>query len=137
MPYVLSVDPERRLVVTKAIAPLSLQDVDRHRAELAANSDFTPDFDQILDLRGSGFVPELKDLRRLVSRDPFADGSRRAVLVDSVLQFGVARSYNGLRGDDRSVLNPFQSLAEACDWIGIPVAVVAQALGEPDQADEG
>ena len=128
MPYAVVIDAELRLVVTKASGSVTLEDVAAHRAELMAHPAFLSDFAQVLDVRGTGFLPAFDELRRLSVKDAFSMESRRAVLVDSTVQFGVARTYSGLRAGVGAGLQPFQSLADACEWIGVPMDAVVRLL---------
>lgn len=107
-----------RVTATGEVSPADLVDL-HHR--FAASPEVRADFSILFDLRHaeaprSGFssdgVRALAALPNILSPE-----SRRAVVVRTVLGFGIARMYGLRRGDRMTDFGVFRDLGEAERWI--------------------
>jgi hypothetical protein len=110
------------MVFSKATGAFTFEDALGHMDRLSRHPDFRPAFNQILDFRQ---VTELAlsgdDVQELAKRNIFAADSRRALLVTSGLQFGLARmfaSYRGIAGEEG--IRVFTEAKEARSWVRLP-----------------
>lgn len=92
------------------------------RAEAASQPGFDPTFDLVLDLRRadlSGLTSSY--LRSLASSTSLTPDSRRAIVVNSAVHYGIVRMYQLQRenagGTESSQV--FTDLAEALTWLGL------------------
>ena len=85
--------------------------------ELRNNPQFDPSFDQLVDVANAATAlltyATLDSVRRA---DPFG-ASKRAIVVHSDVDFGVARMYEGIHGGNIQV---FKNLSEAMAFLGLP-----------------
>ncbi len=59
-------------------------------------------------------------IRVLAERNPFSEGSRRAIVVDSELSYGMVRMYQLLTDQHAHDLTVFKDLKKARAWLGLP-----------------
>jgi hypothetical protein len=116
------VDVERRLVVSRGTGTFGHADFLEHLERLRADPRFEPGFDHLVDGRQfDRFDLTAEQLRDMGSRSVFAPTSRRALVVSSVFQFGLARMFAAFReaesGQDTMV---FRDMREATAWLGLP-----------------
>lgn len=108
-----------RVTATGEVSPEELIDL-HHR--FAATPDVRPDFSILFDLRHAqaprdGFTTD--GVRALAALPTIlSPASRRAVVVRSVLGFGIARMYGLRRGDRMTAFEVFRDLGDAERWIG-------------------
>lgn len=119
MPYQLTVDPARDLVLGVISGEVTREEVFGFRRELVSNPDFHPGMSQLLDFRGARFLPDLPFLSSMAEDDPFAPGARRALVVPDQVHFGIARAYGMLSGHEGEGMHIFHDWEEACAWLGI------------------
>ena len=115
------INTERKNIRVTAAGEVSPEDfVDLHH-RFAAAPDVRADFSILFDLRHAqspcnGFssdgVQTLATLPNILS-----PASRRAIVVRSVLGFGIARMYGLRRGDRMTDFGVFRDLGEAERWI--------------------
>ena len=119
MPAYFKIDKERRLVMTTCSGVFTMTDALGHQEKLLKDPDFAPSFSQLMDVTGVTTV-ELggEDMRRLASRSIFSPNSRRAILVNTDLVFGLARMFEMLREDfGEQGIRVFRDLGDALDWV--------------------
>jgi hypothetical protein len=86
--------------------------------ELKADPRFSPEFNQLVEVSpGAGSALHIGDLDAVRMADPFSLHSKRAIVVYSDVDFGVARMYEMMHGGNVQV---FRSIREAMDFLGIP-----------------
>jgi hypothetical protein len=119
MPAFFKIDKERRIVMTTASGAFTLDDALDHQQRLRNDPEFDPSFSQLLDLTHvSSIEIGPADVRRLAEENLFSSKSRRAILVNSDLAFGLARIFEVHRESaGESGINVFRDLDEALDWI--------------------
>jgi hypothetical protein len=113
-------DRNNSIVFTTFWGEVSRAQLVRHAKRLVANAEFEPAFSQIIDLRelvrtDIGF----HDLSLFAKEcDPFSETSRRAVLTSADFAFGLARMYQGLKGDPDNFMY-FKEMSAARRWVGL------------------
>jgi hypothetical protein len=111
VPFHYWIDPARQLVLSSTEEPLSSEDISRFFRDLAADDRFKPDFRQLHDVQDGALTAiRFHDLNALRSSDPFSATSRRAIVVHSNSDYGVARMYQEIYGGN---LHVFRSREEA------------------------
>lgn len=97
MPFHYRLDPARQLVLSSTEEPLSSEDISRFFRDLAADDRFNPSFSQLHEVQsGSLSTIRFNDLNALRASDPFSATSRRAIVVHSNADYGIARMYQEL-----------------------------------------
>lgn len=123
MPASFTIDPERRLVRSRAWGVLVDADLLQTQRGVRGDPRFAPDFGQLYDftdvteLRLTGEV-----VQALAQRSPFARDARRAVVVGSAVAFGMARMYQLAADRESSTFRIFRDVESASRWL----------LGEPE-----
>ena len=119
MPVAYEIDKKRRLVVCTVTGPVAVEDVVRFREQLLGDSDFDPNFSQLVDATGITRTDIRPDqARSLAEESPFSRNSRRALIAGSDLGFALLRVYEivrGLRGDRQ--VRVFRNRAAAMEWL--------------------
>ncbi len=90
-----------------------------HQEKLLRDPDFDPNFGQLVDFT---HVTEVElsapDVRRLALTTVFSANSRRAILVKSDLQYGLARMFGMVRdGFGEKGIRVFRKLEDALEWV--------------------
>lgn len=94
MPAFYKIDKKRRIVLSTGAGVLTKEDVTEHRNRLMNDSDFDPDFAQLMDfLQVTKIERTSADVRELAESSVFSPHSRRAMLVKDDLAFGFARIF--------------------------------------------
>lgn len=105
--------------MTTASGILTLADSLCHQDRLRKDPDFSREFSQLMDFTQVTEVAlTSEDIYRLAKASVFSPHSRRAILVDSDLKFGLARmfeTFRDIRGEKG--IRVFRRLDEALDWI--------------------
>jgi hypothetical protein len=119
MPAYFKIDKERRLVMSTGAGVFTMTDALAHQENLLKNPDFEPNFSQLMDLTHITEVDlTSEDLRTLSQRSIFSRDSRRAILVNSDVVFGLARMFEALReyyGEEG--IRVFRNLDDALEWV--------------------
>jgi hypothetical protein len=112
-----NIDGERRLVIAKFGQRLTAADIQSYVRELQAHPTFESSFSEIADISDVTELPlEAPDFLKLADRtDPFSCHSKRAFVVQTILQKRAARMHEILRGQRHFAI--FRTLQEAEDWI--------------------
>jgi hypothetical protein len=122
MPADFSIDAQRRMVFSNATGVLTLSDALDHMDRLSRHPDFRPAYNQLFDFRK---VTEIAlsgdDIQEIAARNIFAPGSRRAFLVATGLQFGMARMFATYRrfGGEQGI-SVFTDANKARSWVSLP-----------------
>lgn len=135
MPVVSFVDPERRLVVSRAIGVLTDRDLAEHHRTIRRTRGFEPTFSQIYDFRDVERVEVTTTaVERFSGESPFGAGARRAFVAGSDLVFGLARMYQALVEPQGHVLRVFRDFDEACAWLGVDPTTLPVPGRAPESA---
>lgn len=121
MPADFFINPEQRMVYSKATGLFGHADALGHMTRLLRHPDFRPEFNQLLDARDIAKVALTADeVRDLAARTVFSAHSKRAFVTKSDHDFALSRmfgSYREIRGEDG--IRCFRTMPEALAWLGI------------------
>jgi hypothetical protein len=130
MPALSSIDPVDGIVFTTGIGGINGPLLHAHMDWLETQTEFRPEFNQIVNLTPMHEVNlQPEDIRRLSLRAVFSEPSRRAIIVATPLQFGLARMYATLRSlEGEPHIRVCQDLVEAAEWVRIPATRAREVL---------
>ena len=101
MPWTTQIDPQRRLISTRATGVVDRQGAQNHRAQIVANPLFDSSFSQLIDLRAVERIDlSTDDIVRLASESILAAPARQAIVAPTDAMFGVSRMYYAYRCQD-------------------------------------
>jgi hypothetical protein len=119
MPVSYAIDKQKRLVVTCAWGTCTAEDALEFRRQILKDPNFDPSFDQLADFSAVTTIDITPaEVRMLAGGNIFSPYSRRAIVVQGQLAFGLARIFEtlrGLRGDHH--VRVFHTRDEALAWI--------------------
>jgi hypothetical protein len=119
MPSSYVIDKERKLVITTAWGDCKADDVLEFRKQVLRDRDFDPSFSQLADFTGVTKVDVSPDeVRMLATKSPFSTQSRRALVADNQVIFGLSKMFGilrNLRGE--KLIRVFRTRSEALDWL--------------------
>ena len=119
MPVSYAIDKQKRLVVTCAWGACTAEDALEFRRQILKDEDFDPSFAQLADFSAVTTIDITPgEVRMLAGVNVFSPDSRRAIVVEGQLAFGLARIFEtlrSLRGDRYTRV--FHTRDEALDWI--------------------
>jgi len=119
MPITYRIDRKKRLVVCVLTGFIAADDVLKFNRLIVRNPRFDAAFSQLIDctaIGGTDVTPAR--MRVLAEESPFSATSRRALVAESPLGFGLSRVYEivrGLRGDQH--IRVFRNRKEALNWL--------------------
>jgi hypothetical protein len=119
VPAFYKIDKERRIVLSSVAGVLTRTDIQGHMDRLSNDSDFDPNYSQIVDFTQlSGVDIEPEDVRQFAERNIFSPRSRRAFVVKDDLQYGLARMFEIHRElNGETGIRVFRTIDEALDWV--------------------
>ena len=120
VPYFYKIDKEYRLVISAGAGVLTKGEILGLQDRLLADSEFDPSFAQLINLtQVTGVEGATADgVQEVTERSIFSLKSRRAVIANSDLIYGLSRMFQifrELKGDQG--IRVFRSLEEGLDWI--------------------
>jgi hypothetical protein len=122
MPCGYVIDKERHLVITTASGLVTYAEAKAHQDQLAADPEFSRDFNQLLDATTvSSLELSALQIRELARRRLFSAASRRALVATNPAVFGVGRmlqTYLDLAKAEEKV-GVFYSIDSAVKWLGL------------------
>ena len=120
MPISYLIDKALGMVFTTSEGVLTAQDILTHRQRLHEDRDFESSYNQLIDLRG---VIEIQissgEMRKISDYEVFDEKSRRAIVADEDIKFGMARMYEMFCAPEPHLIKVFRDLAEARRWLGL------------------
>jgi hypothetical protein len=121
MPAFFFIDLQREVVFSRATGPVSYGDLAAHVEQLRDHPDFRPEFGQLCDVRhASDIRVSALEVARLAGKTVFCPTAKRAMVVSSEFQFGMARmlaNYLGTQGEH--TLTVFRQMPKALSWLGL------------------
>jgi hypothetical protein len=122
MPAFYNIDKDRKLVMSSGAGKLTADDLMGHQDRLLKDPDFDPTYSQVIDLTHiTEHHIEPEDVRDLAKRNVFSSTSRRAIVVQDDLQYGLARMFEIHRDiAGETGIRVFRDLDEALNWIFTP-----------------
>lgn len=120
MPASYEIDPQQRLVISRAWGVLSDDDLHEHYAALTADPAFDPSFRQLADMRDVTRVTTSSTAIEEAAEIPaFTPGVRRAVVAAADLHFGLARMFAAYAESLGQEVRVFRELGAAREWLGL------------------
>jgi len=115
------INKERGIVFSKASGTMTDEATIVHRDQFSQDPLFKSSFWQLLDLTDvDDFQMTQKGIRILAERNPFSEGSRRAIVAGNDITYGMARMYQLLTDQHAHDLTVFKNMDEAKAWLGLP-----------------
>ena len=96
---------------------VTLDEALAHHESLRSDPDFEPHLCQLSDARGVTSAVTSEGVQEIARKSPFGAGSRRAIVVDSDLVYGVSRIYQARADQVGSEVRVFREIDEALAWI--------------------
>ncbi len=122
-----SISTEHQAVFSMGWGTLTFADIVNHRALLWKDPAYSADFRQIADLSGVSKMELSPDEIAALAKQPvLAHRSRRAIVVASSLQYGLAHIF--LAYSDKQTVELFRGLDEAAQWVELPLEVAAKSF---------
>lgn len=122
MPCNYTIHRDQRLVVTTASGVFTFADGMAHEDKLYDDANFDPNFVHLIDATGiTRAEVTASEISTLARRVRFSPKARKALVVSTVLLFGLARmfqTYLQLSGAAESV-SVFRNRDKALQWLGI------------------
>lgn len=122
MPCEYLIDPESRLVISRGTGTFRHRDYLEHLEKMSTDARFQATFNHLVDCRHFEHLDLTADeLQALGKLTLFSASSRRAVVVSSLLHFGLARMFAAFRArSHRQETTVFRNMADAAAWLGLP-----------------
>jgi hypothetical protein len=112
-----SLDPAARVVFTRISSPLTLGNLIALGDALRNDPSFDPAFDELIEVAAGAAVDfRFVDVQQTTRSDPFSKKSRRAIVVEADVDYGVARMYEMMHGGH---IQLFRCLGEAREFLGL------------------
>jgi len=120
MPVVYQIDSIRRIVYVRGCGVVTDEELLGHNRELKTDPDFDPTFNQLLDFTEAVDMKIRTETIRRIARRRISDlSSRRAIVVDTTLQYGLSRMFQNLRLPEDENIRVFFDIVEARKWLGL------------------
>ena len=119
MPASYEIDRERRLVISTATGPFLMADGLAHQERLRIDPDFDPGFSQLMDLTAvTEYEIGVAEIQVLAQRGLFSSVSRRAIVVQNDLGYGLARMFEMFRENAGELgIRVFRDRQKALEWV--------------------
>jgi hypothetical protein len=115
-----TIDLKRGIVLSKAVGKLLGADLLENLTRLSADPDFRSDLNQMADFREvTALEISTDDMKELAAKTPFGAGSRRAIVVNSQLAYGLSKIYRSMVEGESTEIKVFKDYSQACQWLGI------------------
>ena len=119
MPASYTIDPERKLVLSRFWGAPTEDEILDHGRRLRADPSFRPDFRQLLDISEMNEIKISPQMVRQAARDQFfSPGVRRALVAHSDAAFGMARMYAIASEAEGQTIEVFREFDAAKAWLG-------------------
>ncbi len=120
MPVSYRIDRSLGLIFTTPQGVFTGQDMLTHVQRLSEDPDFDPSYNQLVDLRAiTDFAISAAELRMITVYRLYNEKSRRAIVADEDITFGMARMYEVFREDAPEEIKLFRDMADARRWLGL------------------
>ena len=118
MPESYRIDKSLRVVFTKGEGVLTGRDIATRLQKLREDPDFDSSYDELIDLLNViEFAASPAEIRSVSEYDLFDDKSRRAIVAEKDVSFGMARMYEALRDAKPDQIEVFRDMAKARRWL--------------------
>ena len=118
MTWTCVIDESLELVVISFEGEITDSEIFEASLSIKSNPKHRPYFNQLVDMLAvtSGEVSRM-GLHRIMHMNLFGIGSRRAIVADSDLLFGMSRMFEILRQEGKEEIQVFHTLEEAELWL--------------------
>lgn len=123
MPFSYVVYKKHRLVISTGSDRVTWNEIQARQDQTKTDSDFNPDFNQIVDLRSvTDFEMSSDTARMLARRTVFNPNSKRAFIAASPAVFGVGRMWEAFTelSGNKSQIRVFYDVPSALEWLDMP-----------------
>ena len=132
MPVTYRIDGRANLIRTVGWGDVTPDEVHAHFNELARAWPPLAKLDVLLDLSGCTSIPDLSQLRDVVSHIKSLGGDRRfgtcAVVASRELLYGLMRVFEFLADESFAAIRVFRNEAEAVEWLREQSSAVRQNM---------
>lgn len=133
MPYDHRVDVGRRVIYVRGHGSVEIEATLDSIRRLPTEPGFEPDFLVLVDLRKSGWIPEVEEIRRIA--DEFAGLSKRfqnriALLAEREVDFGIARMASSFVEARGIQMAAFKDRSDAERWLGVELDDLVEPSAE-------
>jgi uncharacterized integral membrane protein len=120
MPVVLKIDSRRKVVYSAFYGKIDDAEIAGHRSAIAADPDFNPDFNEIVDFTAvtAAEISESTLVAMAANPSLFSDSALHIVVAPADLLFQLASKYKGLSRFSRPNLFVVRTRAEAYQILG-------------------
>ena len=125
MPWSYEIDPDHRLVRSRAWGVLTYDEITALRLRYTRDPAFQPDFSQLFDLREvTSISATLDQLQESASHAAFGPGTRRAFVATNPVPYAFSRMYEAYRefNGGQEQIEVFRSIEDAEKWLGLGVS---------------
>ena len=120
MPATYTIDPDRKLVISKIWGPATETEILEHNRQLRGDPLFDPGYQQLADMSGVTEVLGSTNTIKETARDSFfAPGVRRAFVATGDGAFGMARMFALHAESLGQVVEVFRDCDAAEEWLGL------------------
>ncbi len=122
MPVSYVIDKDRHLVITNGVGRVTFNELRINQGQLATNSEFNPEFDQIIDFTGvTSLEMTPAEARALATIRLFKPYSRRALVAGTPAMFviGLVMQAKNRFSEASTQTAVFYELAPALRWLGL------------------
>jgi hypothetical protein len=114
------IDVDRRLVRTRLVGAVTVDEVEEHNRALAKDPRFKPEFEQLVDLSEmTEILFDTTAVRKSAVHHVFSPGTRRALVATSDATFGMSRMFAMQSEGVGQRIEVFRHMDEATAWLGI------------------
>lgn len=121
MPCRYAIDKKRRLVISKGWDRLTYAEMKAHQDQLLVDSDFDPEFNQLLDATAvTSLELSTEEMQMLAKRRVFSPKSRRAWVASEPAVYGMGRlaAVHHDSANAPTEFVAFYDIPSALDWLG-------------------
>lgn len=119
LPVSYRIDPTAGVVFSVWEGDVTLAEAVQHNDALRSDPAFHPGMNQLSDARLVTSTVTAKGIRALAQTSPFGRGSRRAIVAQTDLVFGVSRQYALQTKGDGGEVMLFKDMQFAIEWLGL------------------
>jgi hypothetical protein len=137
MPTEFTIDTRWGVVISRGTGVFTQADYLGHMARMEAHPRFCSAFNQIVDCRGFSHM-DLSgwQIEKLADKSVFGSRTRRAFVVSSELQHGLARMFATWREiKEAQQVMVFRAMDDAVSWLGLPPDFDPYAADESESAE--
>jgi hypothetical protein len=115
-------DPHLKIVVGKIVGQLDLPDYNKQMKDFVQSDEFPSDVNTLWDLREMDFSDHDYQMEERIVKARGELNKKRgnakvALVVESAIQYGMARVFQSLADPHSSIIRVFYSYEDAQDWV--------------------